>query len=320
MRPLPRLVAATVAAVTAVTAVTLGAAVPTVAAGPAPAPPDRIDLPHGFQPEGIAIAGPSAYFGSLADGSIYAADLRTGEGRRLRPGPGVPAVGLKAEGSKLYVAGGPSGTARVVDRATGRVLSTLRLARDESFVNDVVIARGAAWFTDSTSPRLWRVPLGRDGVPRTADVRTLRLRGEWRQPEAGEFGANGISRTPDGTALLVVESTGGRLYRVPMRGQRTGVAERVRVSGVRLTNGDGMLLQPADDLLYVVLNRRNKVALLGLDDAGRTASKRGFLTSPDFDVPTTIARWRDRVYLPNARFTTTPRPGTRYSAYGVPQP
>jgi sugar lactone lactonase YvrE len=284
------------------------------------AAPERIDLPNGFQPEGIAISGPIAYFGSLADGSIYAADLRTGEGRRLRPGPGVPAVGLKARGTKLYVAGGPSGTARVVDKRTGRVLSTLRLARDESFVNDVVIARGAAWFTDSTSPRLWRVPLGADGVPRTSDVQTLRLRGEWRQPEPGEFGANGISRTPDGTALLVVESTGGKLYRVPMRGARTGVAERVRVSGVRLVNGDGMLQPSGSDVLHVVLNRRNKVAVLRLDDAGRTASKRGFLTSPDFDVPTTIAVWRDQAYLPNARFTTPPKPGTRYSAYGVPLP
>ena len=36
------------------------------------------------------------------------------------------------------------------------------------------------------------------------------------------------------------------------------------------------------------------------------------LTSPDFDVPTTVARWRDGLYLPNARFTTPATPETEY--------
>ena len=38
----------------------------------------HIDLPNGFRPEGIA-TGPrhTAYLGSLADGDIYALDLRT---------------------------------------------------------------------------------------------------------------------------------------------------------------------------------------------------------------------------------------------------
>ncbi|MEV4899566.1 hypothetical protein AB0K48_60640, partial [Nonomuraea sp. NPDC055795] len=52
--------------------------------GPAAAAADRelpetIPLPNGFRPEGIAIgSGPLAYFGSLANGSIYRANLRTG--------------------------------------------------------------------------------------------------------------------------------------------------------------------------------------------------------------------------------------------------
>ena len=37
--------------------------------------PTRIELPNGFRPEGIAIKGTTAYFGSLADGDIYAASL-----------------------------------------------------------------------------------------------------------------------------------------------------------------------------------------------------------------------------------------------------
>lgn len=33
---------------------------------------------------------------------------------------------------------------------------------------------------------------------------------------------------------------------------------------------------------------------------------------PDFDVPTTVARKRGSLYLPNARFTTPPTPDTDY--------
>ena len=43
--------------------------------------PSRINLPDGFRPEGIAIGRrPFAYLGSLANGDIYRANLRTGEG------------------------------------------------------------------------------------------------------------------------------------------------------------------------------------------------------------------------------------------------
>ena len=57
--------------------------------------PARIDLPDGFQPEGIAIGpGATAWLGSLADGDIYRVSLRTGEGSVVVPGTGTPAVGL----------------------------------------------------------------------------------------------------------------------------------------------------------------------------------------------------------------------------------
>ncbi|MFD0855480.1 hypothetical protein ACFQ07_24775, partial [Actinomadura adrarensis] len=58
--------------------------------------PERIPLPDGFQPEGIAIGpGPFAYLGSRVDGRIYRADLRTGKGGVFSPGPGTTSLGLK---------------------------------------------------------------------------------------------------------------------------------------------------------------------------------------------------------------------------------
>jgi len=72
----------------------------TLALGAAPAeaahrasPQSTIQLPDGFQPEGIAIGkAPYAYFGSRADGDIYRADLRTGQGRVISQGPGTPSL------------------------------------------------------------------------------------------------------------------------------------------------------------------------------------------------------------------------------------
>jgi hypothetical protein len=43
-------------------------------------------------------------------------------------------------------------------------------------------------------------------------------------------------------------------------------------------------------------------------------------SDPRFDVPTTIAEYGDRFYLPNARFTTQPTPTTPYTAVAIPIP
>src|SRR6187200_3484126 len=71
--------------------------------------PDRLDLPAGFSPEGIAIGrGTTFYTGSLSGQGIWRGDLRTGEGALLVDGGG-PFVGMKVDGNLLFVAGGPAG-------------------------------------------------------------------------------------------------------------------------------------------------------------------------------------------------------------------
>ena len=128
--------------------------------------PDRIELPAGFQPEGITIGpGGIAYFGSRANGNIYAANLRTGDGSVISEGPGTPSVGLKVDNhGHLFVAGGPSGTGRVVDLDTGD-FTTYPFTSAPTFVNDVVLTRTFAWFTDSQRPQLYGIPLGAAGEP-----------------------------------------------------------------------------------------------------------------------------------------------------------
>lgn len=51
---------------------------------------------------------------------------------------------------------------------------------------------------------------------------------------------------------------------------------------------------------------------------GRSGVFRRRITDADFDVPTTVAALGNRLYLPNARFTTTPTPTTTYSVVAVP--
>jgi sugar lactone lactonase YvrE len=274
--------------------------------------PSTIPLPDGFRPEGIAIGAlPFGYFGSLADGAIYRANLVTGQGRVISPGPGTPSVGLALDRGRLFVAGGNAGDARVVSARTGDVLASYPLAGGVSFVNDVVVTPDAAYFTDSLSPTLYRVPLGHHGaLPAPGEVHPVPLTGDFMQQQG--FNANGISRTPDRTGLLVIQSNTGLLFRVD---PATGAATTVDLGGATLPAGDGMLLRGRT--LYVVQNQLNQVAVLRLSHDGTAGTVVGQLTDPRFDVPTTVAAFGPRLYLPNARFGTAPTPTTPYTAVGI---
>ncbi|MFI6014440.1 SMP-30/gluconolactonase/LRE family protein [Streptomyces sp. NPDC051243] len=278
--------------------------------------PDVIRLPNGFRPEGITIGGgPCAYLGSLGDGSIYRADLRTGEGSVISAGPGTPSVGLKLDHrGRLFVAGRGQG-ARVVDARTGEILASYVLTTaTPTFANDVFLTPRTAWFTDSYQPVLYALPLGRHGeLPDARDVVRVPLSGDWSQVAGEVVNANGITRTPDGSALLVVQSGVGGLHRV---NPRTGVTQRVDLGDAApLTNGDGLLL--SGRTLYVVQNRQNAIDVFKLAADGRSGVFQRRITDPLFDVPTTVAAYRGRLYLPNARFTTTPTPQTTYDVISV---
>src|ERR671910_3083851 len=232
-----------------------GALVTTAEAKPSPDKakpfPDRIKLPVGFLPEGITIGpGGIAYFGSRATGDIYAVSLRTGDGSLIDDDDqdaGLPAVGLKIDNQRrLFVAGGNTGTGRVLDARTGELLAIYTFTSQPRFINDVVLTRDYAWFTNSLSAELYGIPLGPGGeLGDPADVVTLPLTGDWQQveqvPPAPQpaINANGIAVTPDQKALLVVNSATQLLYRVD---PDTGVATQVDLGGTPLTNGDGLLV------------------------------------------------------------------------------
>jgi sugar lactone lactonase YvrE len=328
-RRTPHLGAAT-AALGAALVTSLAVAPGAAVAMPAEPFPPRIELPDGFLPEGITIGeDATAWFGSRRDGDIYEVDLRTGAGETISQGPGTPSVGLKVDDlGRLFVSGGTGGDARVVDTTTGAVLATYQLSTAaDRFINDSLVTDDTVWFTDSRSARLFGLPLGPDGaLPAPEDVVSVPLTGEWVQPAAGSNGANGLTETPDGEALLVVNA--GVLYRVD---PATGDARRVDVGTADLGNGDGMLLRGRT--LYVVQNFRNQVAVLRMAPDGRSGRLVDTIVEAEFDpeaedrpadldIPTTVAAFGRWLYVPNARFSTPPTPETDYwvSRAAIPRP
>jgi sugar lactone lactonase YvrE len=277
--------------------------------------PDVIPLPTGFQPEGIAVGrGHTFYVGSIPTGAIYRGDLRTGEGAILvAPQPGRAAIGLEVDRrNRIWVAGGGTGQGYVYDGGTGEALAVYQLAPGmPTFVNDVVVTREAAWFTDSMRAVLYRVPIARNGsLGGQADVEIVPLTGDFVLVP-GSVNANGIDATRNGKALVIVQSNTGLLFRVD---PDTGNADRIELAGGNVMFGDGILLDGRT--LYVVQNRLNRVAVVDVARDLRSGTITDHLTHPELDVPTTIAEFGRRLYVVNARFGT-PNPSS--AAYSVIQ-
>ena len=289
-----------------------------VAAAPLNAFPASIPLPDGFRPEGIAVGrGANFYVGSIPTGAIYAGDLRTGAGGILvPPQAGRNAIGLDVDrrSNALFVAGGPSGAGYVYDAETGAPLAAYPFAAQNTFVNDVVVTRNAAYFTDSFRPFLYRVPLGAGGaLPDPSAVQEIALGGEY-DLLPGSFNTNGIDATPNGKTLIIVHSTLGALYRVD---PQSGYATQIDLNGGAVPNGDGILLD--GKTLYVVQNRLNQIAEIELAPSLTSGEIVSLITDPAFRVPTTIAEFGRSLYAVNARFDTPPQPDTDYDVVKVTQ-
>jgi sugar lactone lactonase YvrE len=269
--------------------------------------PETIRLPNGWLPEGIAMGtGTTFYAGSRANGAVYAGDVRTGAGQIVIAGvPGMVATGMKVDHGRLWVSGANTGKGTVYDLKTGAIVREYQLAQGTgpTFVNDVVVTNDAAYFTDSQRPVIYKVALGRHHEP--GDLSTINLGGDY-QHQPG-FNLNGIEATDNGKTLFAVQTANGRLYTID---PETGVARTVDLAGYVLTAGDGLLLRGLT--LWVVQNTQNKIAVLKLKSDLKSGTLKRTITDPDFDVPTTIALFGNKLYAVNARFTTPPTPNTTY--------
>jgi sugar lactone lactonase YvrE len=268
--------------------------------------PSEIPMPDGSGPEYIAIGdGPFAYVSSLKTGAIFLVDLEHGTHEIFVPSVAPTAVGMGLDPhGRLYVCGGVDGSLSVIDTADRSILKRYQLGGEQSFTNELIVTPEAIWVTDSFAPVLYKLPFGERGdLPSEDDVVRLPLGGDlvYQQGEtfAECFNSNGIARTPDRTAILIVQTNTGKLFRID---PATGHATLVDLGGEDVMWGDGLVLE--DRTLYVVQNLANSVSVIELDAAGTAGKIVGRRTDPRFDTPTAMARFGDRFYLSNARFTT----------------
>jgi sugar lactone lactonase YvrE len=218
--------------------------------------PDHINLPTGWQPEGIAIGnGNTFYVGSIPTGRVWHGDLRTGQGAVLVTDRARRAIGVDVDHrNRLFVAGGPTGDGYVYDARTGADIAQYDFTSASSFVNDVVVTKRAAWFTDSMRPFLYKVPIGPNGqlgppqsVPLTGDI----------VYQSG-FNVNGIDATPNGKKLIIVQSNTGKLFKA----NRQGVTREIALGGATVP-GDGILLH-GKKLYAVVRSPEDAVVVIRL--------------------------------------------------------
>lgn len=264
--------------------------------------PHTITLPGATSAEGIASgAGTTFYAGDLFAGDIFRGDIRTGVVTKfIDAAAGRNALGIRVdlEHGLLFVAGGFTGQGYVYDVATGADVATFQFGDPAgSIINDVIVAGGAAWFTDSVQPHLYRVPINDDGS--VGSFSTLVVSGPAGEVTPG-FNLNGIAATPDGSTLIVAHSNNASVYAVnPTTGASALIANE-------LPNVDGILFEAGR--LWAVQNFSNQITELRLSGDLSSATVQRVITNADvngaFHIPTTVARFGNALATVNAHFDT----------------
>jgi sugar lactone lactonase YvrE len=251
-------------------------------------------------PEGSAADERTGTFwvSSLGTGAVYRGHAKDPQMRLfLEPGGDgrVSTVGLEYSRGVLYVAGGESGDVWAYDAYSGKLL-TRQSTGAGGFVNDVTIGiDGAAYFTDSFRPYIYRLARTSKGwsLTRWLDVSSVIPFTE------GEFNLNGIAPVHRGRYLMVVTMNTGRLYRIDVR---TRAITPVRLVNADLANADG--LEAYGNSLYVVRNIDNTVVRVRLSHRARVATGVASLRDPSFSTPTTAEVLWGRLLVVNSQFVT----------------
>ncbi|HEV2071404.1 MAG TPA: hypothetical protein VGR26_16570 [Acidimicrobiales bacterium] len=273
-------------------------AAPTAPASGAPKA-EAIVLPGATSAEGITAGrGSTFYAGELLTGDIFRGDLQRGTAAPFIDAPeGRQATGMKVDVAHglLFVAGGFTSQGYVYDITTGETVATYQFdAPGAAMINDVALTNDGAWFTDSSQAQLYFVPVSPTGVP--GPFLTLPLSGP-AADTSGAFNLNGIAATPNGKTLIVAHSANGALYTVD---PATGVS--ALIAGVSVPNVDGILFEAGR--LWAVQNFSNQVSRIRLRPDLSSGVVEEIITHDLFQVPTTAARFGNRLAVVNAKFDT----------------
>lgn len=199
---------------------------------------------------------------------------------------------------RIYIAGGPNGIDHPgapdlwVYSPGGALLAALRLPGDDVFVNDVAIGPdGAAYFSDSNDPRVFRVANGENGWQASlfADGRGTVTRGDG-------FNLGGIVTTADRSALLVAQGNAGMLWRVDLR---TRAFSPVR-GGNGLKDADGLVRH--GNQLGVIRNFERHLTTLRVSEDGRRVQRISDRATDPSRVLTTGKLMRGHLMVVDSRF------------------
>lgn len=266
---------------------------------------EAYDLPApGVFLEGIGVDQSRGVFYVSAtnrEGTIYRGELGQ-EQLQVWVGPrtGDNGRGIDVDDAgRVYVAGGPSAEVRVFD-ASGTLLAELPTGATGSFLNDVWVGKdGAAYVTDSSLPRIWR-------VEQRGGEWVIEL---WRDvsdtiaytPSLADFDLGGIAGTPNGRYLLTTQGTTGQLWRIDLA---TKAITEVEVDGSPLVNADGIVLR--GDHLYVVQNFSRQITELQLSDDLSSAVVSEVLPTPADRTFTTAKIARGQLLVVDSKFGFAP--------------
>jgi sugar lactone lactonase YvrE len=236
----------------------------------------------------------AAYVGSLADGTLYRAQLpETVEVVSAGGADGrdsVAGVKFDAQG-RLWAAGGYGGSLFVYTIEPWELLATLDVGRRPSCVNDIAFGRdGAAYVTDSLVPTLFRIDPDPLTLESFCDLQAHRV--PW--PEGLNF--NGIVLTADQHHLVACQTNTGRYWRITIE---DGTVDEVALQGGPLPHSDGLAIDGTT--LYAAINADNAIAVIDLSADGGSGAVRGFVRSPDFRFPTAVALAGDGLWVVNGQ-------------------
>lgn len=306
---MPSLVAhaGTLLAATAIAALGPAVAVPAMAdSRPATYQLDGdADSPVGSKFEGIGADQRRGlfYVSEVTGGEIHRGSVRSPDTEQWLSGDGTDgrftARGITVDRlGRVYIAGGPNGigTGRPdlwVYAADGTLLAALRAPGTDVFLNDVAIGPdGAAYFTNSNDPQVFRVADGDAGWQAT-----LWADATGRIPREAGFNLGGIVLTADGGAFVVAQGNVGKLWRFDAA---TGQATPVDIAGADLVNADGLVRE--GNRLTVVRNFSRMIATLRLAGDGARAWLLDQQPTAADRVLTTAKALRGRILYVDSKF------------------
>ncbi|WP_436496993.1 SMP-30/gluconolactonase/LRE family protein [Actinokineospora sp. HUAS TT18] len=249
------------------------------------------------------------YVSEVTGGEIHRGTAQSAQTAEWLAGDGTDgrftARGITVDAAgRVFVAGGPNGigTGRPdlwVYSADGTLLAALRAPGTDVFLNDVAIGPdGAAYFTNSNDPKIYRVAA--DGSGWTATLWADATGVVERQPG---FNLGGIVLSADRTAFVVAQGNVGKLWRFD-----TGTAAvREITTGADLVNADGLVRQ--GNKLTVVRNFSRMLATLHLSADGGTATLVRQQATDPTRVLTTAKTLHGRMLFVDSKFdepTATP--------------